>query len=313
MGRLIGFTSDNHGNSEQFLRALKRAERDEFAALIFGGDIGPKHIGIGELSSGLDRIKNSKLIAAQGNFLKNELIPIFMKFHEKNKDCKIILMLGNDDAKSNLELLKANEFQEEQKGKQYRLFYLLHDKDAYVCGRRIMGSSYVPLSPEFIAFKDWEKPDPPHDLGAYSSKLYLNGVPIEGYKSEGGDLVRAQFHLRESLSIGKHLEQGLYTKDPQNTIYIFHAPPLGKGEEAIDFADDKNHAGSQAIYDFILHLQPPLTFSGHMHWTVEYSGVFKINIGATVCAAVGNDPKNDSPRIITFDIMDPRTVKRFQI
>ncbi len=303
----VGFTSDNHGNLEQFLRSLDYMRKNDLAAFIFGGDLLPKNIGSGQLVGKPARVENSKLITRQRAFLENELLPLLIRFHEKNKDRKILLMLGNDDAKSHLELLKDKEV-------DGKVFHLLHDKDAHINNRRIVGCSYVPIShPDAIRFKDWEKPDPPHDLGAYSTKLYLDGVPVEGYKSEGSDLVRMQFHLHDSLSIGKHLEQELYTKDPKNTIYVFHAPPLGKGDEAIDFADDKNHAGSQAIYDFILHLQPLLTLSGHMHWTVEYSGVFKINIDASTCVAVGNDPKPDSPWVIIFDTRDLYAVKRFQI
>lgn len=309
--RSVGFTSDNHGNLEQFLRSLYYAHKHELAAFIFGGDICPKHIGVGELSSGLGRIDNSKLIAAQGNFLKNELIPLFMKFHEKNKDCKIILMLGNDDAKSNLELLKANEFQEERKGKRYRLFYLLHDKGVRVSGRRIVGYSYVPLSPEFIAFKDWEKFDPPHAPGKYSTKLYLGGAPfVEGYVSEGNALVKTKIYTRGDSGIWNDLNQAFYKKDPENTLYVFHAPPLGT---AIDIADDGNHGGSQAIRDFIEFNNPLLAFFGHMHWTVKLSGgVFIATIGETPCVAVGNDDwKRDSTWITTANLLDPRnTVKR---
>ena len=127
------FTADLHGNINQFRLLFQKAEEDNAGTIIIGGDIAPKGID--------DSIRGQKL------FLKNELIPLIKDYQSKNQR-NILIMLGNDDWSSCLDVLK---------GYDGELFNLIHMKKVEIDNLNFIGYSFVPVTP--FGIKDWEKWD----------------------------------------------------------------------------------------------------------------------------------------------------------
>lgn len=96
----------------------------------------------------------------------------------------------------------------------------------------------------------------------------------------------------------------------KNTIYLIHMPPSKLG---LDVCYDGRKVGSKAIYDYLQKNQPLLSLHGHIHESLDVSGIWHSNIGETVCIQPGQAHFYENYLIyITIDLKNME-IKRFKV
>lgn len=290
MKHLVVYSADLHGNEAQYEKLVDFGKSTSAHSLIIGGDIAPK------------RGKREHFIRMQRTFLSERLPELLLPFKMELPNSHIYLMMGNDDCACNLDVLERYDS---------KLFHLIH-------GRRlnltedfdIVGYSFVPITPFML--KDWEK----FDLSEVPTALATEYVQrkswnyrLEGFRSTPQGWKR--FHFAETIekkdSIQKDLKKRVFTKEPENTLYVIHTPPDGTH---LDQRYDGSHVGSMAVKLFIEERQPYSTLHGHIHETVAVSGRFKEVIGNSISLSAGNDDLGKDLSILTFDLYDLKTTER---
>ncbi|MEO0129914.1 MAG: metallophosphoesterase [candidate division WOR-3 bacterium] len=261
----ILYTTDLHGNKEQFELNFNEAIKNNVKIVINGGDMMPK----------TDEYTIFKL---QEKFLKY-LEGYFEKFEKER--IYYLCLLGNDDLriydKRFDEICKKFEFvkniaQRKVKIEGYEFIgmnfivdnpFRLKDRcrkdtDEYQIGIQY-GTALVSLDNGFEEIKDW--------------KSYINTLP----------------------TLDDELSKLPKPKNKGNTIYVIHMPPSNLG---LDVCQNGNKVGSKAVYNFLLKNQPRMSLHGHIHESPEISGVWKANIGDTICIQPGQSG------ILTYVLID---------
>ena len=275
------FTADLHGNRHQYEKVFAYAADNGIPTIILGGDLTPKD-------------EPSRTPFHQRMFLKEFLFPLI----EKNKDKNILLLMGNDDFKSNESFLYESQ---ESVG-----FHLFDNKSVFLDGIYFVGYSSVPYTP--FVWKDWEKRDLESDTGRNLRKETLR----EGFISQGDDFIKKDiFEDMKRSSIEGDLEKLTLDIPAEKLILVTHAPP---NRTCCDYTQRKDgklaHVGSKAVRKIIEKRQPLLSLHGHIHDTVQNTGVFPDYLNKTVCAAVGNDHLGERPHIIVAKIGNNITLVR---
>ncbi len=282
MSYKIVFSADLHGNCDQYRKLVCFAQKERVNAVVIGGDIAPKHLSWDDY------------IGGQREFLRDQLPAVLEPL--KASGIRVLLMMGNDDCSSNMDVLESNSSWECIHGKR------LHLND----GIDVVGYSHVPITP--FGIKDWEKHDlttiPWRKAVAYEMKKRN----LKGMKSNGNCWTDFSFSRKARHdSIETDLKQELYTKNAHRTLYVMHSPPV---DTSLDCIVNRSHVGSFAIKQFILGAQPHMTLHGHIHETVDVSGKYIEALGSTVCVAAGNDPFADRLAVILFDLEKPQSAER---
>ncbi len=290
MEHLVIFSVDLHGNEVQYKKLIDFARSISADSLIIGGDIAPK------------RFRREHFISQQRAFLSTRLPELLLPFKEELPSSKIYLMMGNDDCACNMDILERYDNE---------LFHLIH-------GRRlnlredfdIVGYSFVPITPFML--KDWEKFDlsevPPKLENEYTKRKNWN-YHLHGFRSTLKGWRRFGFvkAIEKEDSIQKDLNESLFIKEPEKTVYVFHTPPDNTN---LDQRYDGFHVGSMAVRSFIEEHQPYLTLHGHIHETVDVSGNFMEIIGNSISLSAGNDDFGNNLCILTFDLYNPEKARR---
>lgn len=86
-------------------------------------------------------------------------------------------------------------------------------------------------------------------------------------------------------------------QDVGKAVYIMHMPPARIG---LDVCQSGDEVGSLAIYRFIERTQPLLTMHGHIHESPSRSGLWKAEMGKTVCV----QPGQASCGVVTYVLID---------
>ena len=283
------FSSDLHGNLEQYHKLFKTALEDRVDAVIVGGDITPKD-------------PERRTPAGQKKFLIKDLFPLISDFNKQNKlrehDCKVYIIMGNDDFKSNRSFMKMH-----QKPVGFNFIdnkcLKLHEDF------KILGYSYVPLTP--FKYKDWER----LDLNYSSEKNTRGNFEDSGFKSVGKKLVRYKINLSDrKKTIENDLKRLLNKEKNGKVVLISHAPPKNTNLDKI-YTDE--HVGSYALRKVIEENHPYLVLSGHIHETVNKSGTFKDRIGSTICMTSGNNHVNKNLAVLKFNLYDLNNAVRLVI
>jgi Icc-related predicted phosphoesterase len=287
---LILFSSDLHGNSVQYRKLVAHAVSVGADSLVIGGDIAPKPA------------RFETLIGDQRRFFEHELPRLLEPLKRARPTCRIFLMMGNDDADTNSDVLRRFDptFYSIMQGMR---FSLNGDFD-------LVGYGCVPITP--FAIKDWEKFDftsaPARYARAYAQRKETN-YQRAGWISDGEGWRAFAFddetEARESIQMD--LAQDGFTKNSRRTVYAVHTPPDGTN---LDVTKRGKHVGSLALRAFIEEQQPLLTLHGHIHETVDMTGHFTDRIGDTLCVASGNDNRGPSPAAIVVDLYDLDRVAR---
>lgn len=145
----IIYATDLHGNSRSYERLLKESAKSEADAVLIGGDITP--VGFMDV-----------FVQAQRDFLEQGLLPGLRNFKQDTKK-PVFIMMGNDDFKINMDILK--------KGEKQGLLKLLSQKVHSLGEFQIAGYSYI--NETLFLMKDWEKTEEEikRDLKALSKKM----------------------------------------------------------------------------------------------------------------------------------------------
>lgn len=287
----IIFTADLHGNIIQYRKLAEYSIKNSADCIIIGGDLAPKNFPI------------DVYIKAQREFLKNKLPELLHGVKKELANCKIFLMMGNDDCKVNLDVLQNSD-----------IFQLIHNKRAALTKKfDIMGYAYVPITP--FGIKDWEKFDltkvPLNLQDKYMHRKTTN-YRLYGFKSTKSGWKDFQFspEMEKLDSIQNDLSREIFQKNPDKTIYVIHTPP---DRTDLDMTVNGNHVGSMAVRLFIEKTQPYVTLHGHIHETVDVSGEFKQKIGNTLCLSSGNTDLGDKLAIINVDVDNTESAERIII
>lgn len=263
------FTSDLHGQSDFYEQALAEAAAGRPRAVILGGDLCPHAVG----QAGLAR---------QALFIDGLLVEFSRRLREAAPGCELLLLMGNDDWAANLPALEKHEG---------LLWRQLHGRAVEVDGVRVLGSSWVPITP--FAMKDWE--------------LWEDGEPesparLAGWSSRDGALREFAFDPgRRAPTIAGALDELAALGDPASSICVLHSPPRGT---ACDRMSGGAHVGSRAIRRWVERHGPPLVLSGHIHESPRVSGAWRDTVGRSI---VVNPGQFGSPRLcgVWFDPADP--------
>ena len=284
----IIYVSDLHGKREQYQKLVSHAKKISADTIIIGGDITPNpggRIDIGE----------------QRRFLQNSLPAYFISLKTGLPDCKVYLMLGNDDCASNLDVLEQ----------QKELYTNIHNKRIQLTpDLELVGYSYVPITP--FGLKDWEKYDfsePPEALKQMYQEVKGWNYRLDGIKSTPSGWERFSFseEIEARDSIQKDLMGMPFSQSMDKTILVSHCPPFGT---ALDMILDGRHVGSMAIRDYIEKKKPYVTLHGHLHETVEVSGEFMQRLGGTLCIGSGNHDNGKNLALIVLDLDNPSGARR---
>lgn len=274
------FTADVHGNKTQYQKVFNYAVINHIRTIILGGDITPKN----------PELRNP---AAQKAFLRDYLFELIQSFPGQ-----VLIILGNDDYKSNSLFLEENQ---EKIG--YKLLGEAYQTEEFY----FVGYSYVPYTP--YVWKDWER----RDLKTDNQNTLRDYVKTEGFMDH--DTPYSILPEMMNHSIEEDLDRLTQNIPTHKLVLVTHAPPY---QTNTDFTKDKHsgifhHVGSSAVKKIIEQKQPLLTLHGHIHDSVPNTGVFPDKIGKTICASVSNDHLPDNPFILDIELSDCVNAKRIEL
>lgn len=259
------YTSDLHGNIEQYEKLKNYCVDNKIPYLILGGDLLPKNI--------------------RGDYIKNQrdfLLNYFGKFLDELNGTLVLGILGNDDAKINQTVLDRYE----RKG---QFFDLEYNSVSLTPKLRVVGLPQVPITP--FGIKDWERFDfrpaecPLEWRKAYKLRQDTNyGFIGDISTKEGWKNVDLREHLKGQDSIYQLAAKKLATSAIP-TIMVSHCPP---DNTCLDQMAGEKHVGSMGLKMAIKKFKPYMCLSGHIHETYSQSGWFQETIGETVCATASN-------------------------
>jgi Icc-related predicted phosphoesterase len=246
------FTSDLHGQSDFYEQVLALAIAGRPPVVIIGGDLGPH-------PSGAEGVRRSRL------FLEGFLVEFARRLREAVPGCALALLMGNDDCRSNHDVLDRHDGD---------LWSVMHERVLELGGFRVAGSSWVPITP--FRLKDWER----WEDGEEESPPQL-----AGWLSEPGATREFAFDpARRSPTIADSLALLASACDPSRTLFVLHSPPR---DTACDVVQGGHHVGSRAIRRFVETHQPPLVLSGHIHESPRVSGAWRDAVGRTIVVNPG--------------------------
>lgn len=272
-GNLIVYTSDLHGDERQYVKLFSFAEKAGADTVVIGGDILPS-----------PRLNNDSYVPMQRDFLKYLGETLIDEFRRCCPSTKVFMMPGNKDSASLSDIMEKYPSSFRQlHWKRYDLKGTFYD---------IAGYSFVPETP--FCLKDWEKPDTCDEMGRMrgfvSSREKLRKVDIEPHNTIEDDMKDQEFYFNSF-----------------NTLYFFHSPPINTN---LDLTKEMEHVGSKSIRRFIEENNPPITFHGHIHETVNTSESFVDRIGDTFCFSAGNDHRADKLAVIVLNSESPNEAER---
>ncbi len=277
------FAADLHGHDDRYEKLCEAIARESPAAVMLGGDLLPRGI----------RSENPNY----SDYAVEFLIPKFTRLRGElaGNYPLVFLILGNDDPRCEEDSFRL--------GQAEGLWQYIHDRRIPFAGFDIYGYAFVPPTP--FSLKDWDR----YDVSRYVDPGCIS--PEEGIRSVPALQQDLRWRtIREDLN--------LLTRDAtalDRAIFLFHAPPHGTplDRAALD-GKTHNHApldvhiGSIAIRRFIEERQPLLTLHGHVHESARLTGMWKTEIGNTVCINAAHDGPELS--LVRFDPDCPRQASR---
>jgi Icc-related predicted phosphoesterase len=279
------FATDLHGSTDRYDKLLKLLRNEGPDAVLLGGDLLPSLA-----------LTSAHSIASGDDFVHDYLIPAFVDLQRElaSKYPAVFLILGNDDPRSEETLL----LQAAATG----LWQYIHEARSPLGEFSVYGLAYVPPTPFLL--KDWER----YDVSRYVPPGSVS--PEEGYRSMPADENQIRW-----ATIQKDLTKLAGDANLTKAIFLFHSPPY---DTPLDVAALKGktyehvpldpHVGSIAIRRFIEERQPLVALHGHVHESTRLTGVWKTELGRTVCI----NGAHDGPELalVRFDPEDPAAARR---
>jgi len=276
----VVYTSDLHGNRDQYSQLLHLAVEQEARAIVLGGDLFP------------NSHEPARALILQRDFVRTFFGPWLQRVRAEFRALTVYALPGNEDWASTTDLLV--DLAEAQ------LFYPLHHRAWRLNGGGwLAGSGLVPVTP--FQPKDWDRmegidPEPPFPTGGGLRSAYGLLRPV------------TLADLQALPTLADELAILAVQSEPARTIYVLHSPPYGT---TLDRLGDGRAVGSHAVRAFIERHQPPLTLHGHIHESPMVSGSFVDRIGQTLCV----NPGQTAERLhaVIFDTKDPYATMRHTV
>ncbi len=277
------FAADLHGHDDRYEKLFDAMARESPAAVMLGGDLLPR--GARDASP------------FYSDYTMEFLIPRFARLRRElaGQYPAVFLILGNDDPRCEEDSFRL--------GQEKGVWQYIHDRRVPFAGFDVYGYAFVPPTP--FSLKDWER----YDVSRYVDPGCI--PPEEGIRSTPALQQDLRWRtIREDLNL---LTQNAKLLD--RAIFLFHAPPHGTPLDRAaldgkthDHAPLDLHVGSIAIRRFIEDRQPLLTLHGHVHESARLTGMWKTEIGSTVCINAAHDGPELS--LVHFDPDCPRQASR---
>jgi len=279
------FVSDLHGSAHRY-ETLVRLIREELPAVVFlGGDLFPSYLlpsedGLDEKAPFIERVLMDPLIELKRDSTLS--LP------------RLLMILGNDDPRTNEETLR--------KGEREGVWEYIHGRSVQVGAHTIFGYNYVPPTP--FRLKDWERYDVSRfvDPGCVSPEEGIRSVQIPDNEARYRTIAKDLEEMTEGCAYG-------------TAVLLSHSPPYGTELDTaalhgrfIDHVPLDPHIGSVAIRKFLEQHQPLLSLHGHVHESSRLTGVWKECIGSTVCLSAAWD--GPELAVVRFDLGAPMEATR---
>lgn len=247
------YVTDIHGNEAKFLRVLGAAKEKDAAAVINGGDM---------------LCLDDDLHRTQKEFIEGFLDNHFAEYEKAG--IFHLGYLGNDDLRIHdacFDGICAKH------GHAINLAQMMFE----LGGFEFIGMNWVADYP--FRLKDRCRKDRKDFV--FERQLGSGLLSAEeGFK----ELSDWPAYVSTLPAIEQEIESLPKPKDTRKAVYVIHMPPARVG---LDVCSDGREIGSQAIYGFIERTQPLLTLHGHIHESPSRSGVWRADIGETVCVQPG--------------------------
>jgi Icc-related predicted phosphoesterase len=252
------YTTDLHGNKEQYELVYGEAIKSKVQIIINGGDLLP--------------ITNSDTIfKLQGEFFKY-LENHFRVFEEKK--IYYLCFLGNDD-------LSIFDERFNRLCRNFEYVKNIAQRKIEINGYEFIGMSWIVDYP--FRIKDRCR----KDTKEYHIGIQY-GTALRSTSNGFEEIDDWESYVNQLPTIEDELNRLPRPENMANAIYVIHMPP---GNLGLDICHDGCKAGSKAIHGFLLKNQPPMSLHGHIHESPEISGVWKSNIGKTICIQPGQSGK----------------------
>lgn len=273
------FVTDLHGNIDRYERLAHSITMERPSAVFIGGDLLARN--------GHDR---------EADFVCDYVIPSFTRVSREmgQQYPAVFLILGNDDPRC----LECLFLEAESQG----LWTYTNQKKVEFQEFSIYGFAFVPPTP--FRLKDWERYDVSRyvDPGCVSPEDGKRTAPVDESDVKWG-------------TIQNDLASLAGTDSMTNAVLLFHAPPYNTplDRAALDgkyfeHAPLDVHVGSIGIRRFIEDRQPLLTLHGHVHESARITGIWKSQIGRTVCINAAHD--GPELALVRFDPHSPGSATR---
>lgn len=273
---LVFFASDLHGRLNRYEALFGMIRMRKPRLVLLGGDLLPHSYA--PLPSGIEDFLQ--------DYLRRELHSL--KREMRMDYPRILVIMGNDDARCDEEQLKAME-------KEALLEYISM-RSFHIYGYTFTGYPFVPPTP--FLNKDWEK----YDVSRFVDPACV--APTEGRRSVNPD------YDTEYATIAKDLVELSSGLDSEKAIFLFHAPPYrtkldraALDGQFVDHVPLDVNVGSIAIQRFIDDFQPYLCLHGHIHESSRLSGGWSDAIGKTILFGAAWDGQELA--LISFDLNNP--------
>lgn len=275
------FVTDLHGIKKRFAKLFEIIKKEKPDGVFIGGDILPNQYSIE---------KDMK------TFLQNNVFTEIEKIKDiANKKTCFFVIMGNDDPR----VFEKHFIQADKKN----IIHYVNEKTAEFNDLFVTGYSYVPPTP--FQLKDWEKYDVSRfvDVGSVSPEKGMRTVEVNK------DAMRF-CTIKEDL-------KKLSRKTPMDkTIFLFHTPPYDtKLDRAsldgkkVDHAPMDVHVGSIAVKKFIEKNQPLVTLHGHVHESVDITGIWKEKIKKTMAFSAAHHNREELA-LVRFDTDNLKDAER---
>ncbi len=246
------FVTDLHGHPGKYERTLALAKETGAGLVVNGGDIGAP----------------GRRHEAQERFYREFLRPHLGRYQAEG--IRYLMLTGNDDLGGLDGLLDAV-------CAEFPLASHISQRIATVDGFAFVGMNRVTDFP--FRLKDRARRDVRpfvfgHQLGAAVLSTRDGFLEIRDWPA----------HAETLPTIAEELDALPLPPDPARAVYVLHGPPAGLG---LDVVRGGATVGSPATSAFLSRVQPLLSLHGHIHESPEESGVWRANIGRTVCIQPG--------------------------
>lgn len=264
--RKILFATDLHGNIAKYQGIFEAGMKHDVAAVINGGDM---------------LTLDGDLHGSQREFINGFLSPYFAGYEKAG--IYHLGFLGNDD-------LKIHDDVFDETCRKNKHVINLAQRRFELNGFEFIGMNWVVDYP--FRLKDRCRRDGPGYVFQEQFGPGLLSTP-EGFK----ELEDWPAYAATLPTIEDELDALPKPVASGRTIYVIHAPPYGLG---LDVINSGEKVGSRAVSRFIKKMRPLLTLHGHIHESPAISGIWKAEIGGTICVQPGQMKAN----VLSYALID---------